>query len=321
MTTWKLIGNIIPPMSKLKWENEFDVYKNTPEYKYNEYKDEMLLYDFKRIYYKEWIHRIWGRSIGIIFGLPALYFMTRKSVPYSLKKRIVIYGCLIGFQGVLGWYMVKSGLDKEKDWSKETVKVSKHRLAAHMGTAVGLYCLMFWSTLTILKPVRQIKTSIIIANTINKMRKLNYMFKLSLFSTIIMGSYVAGLRAGLVYNSWPKFADRWIPEDIFFRLPFYKNFYENPVAVQFIHRSMAYMTLIISLNLAYISSKCNSHLSKHARYARNTLVTSVIVQIALGIFTVLHYVPTSLALLHQTNSIGTMSSALWLAHEIRKIPK
>ncbi|XP_042203133.1 cytochrome c oxidase assembly protein COX15 homolog isoform X2 [Homarus americanus] len=279
MTDWHLFGKR-PPISQIEWEREFSQYQDYPEFKLK--NKDISLEEFKFIWWMEYGHRQWGRTIGAFFLLPAAYFWQKGWFTRAMKKRVIACGVLIGFQGLLGWYMVKSGLEEHRFKEPSDVpRVSQYRLTAHLGSAFVLYSLFLWNALGVTYPAQQIKQ---VTAQAMKFRKLAHMTKGWVFITALSGALVAGLDAGLVYNSFPKMADRWIPSDLLAFSPTLRNFTENPTTVQFDHRIM----------------------------------------VGLGISTLLLYVPTGLAALHQSGSLLTLSFAIWLTHELKhlkKIPK
>lgn len=234
-----------------------------------------------------------------------------------MKKRIGVFGALLGFQGFLGWYMVKSGLS-EPVKQTDVPRVSQYRLAAHLGSALLLYVGFLWSSLDHLLP----KLTNPVALPAKQLRSITmraHNMMALIFTTALAGAFVAGLDAGLVYNSFPKMADRWIPTDLFTIEPTWRNFFENPTMVQFQHRVLGIATLAgICL---YAASLRRLVLPKRVEWALKTLVTMSVVQVTLGISTLLLYVPTSLAALHQSGSLALLSFALWLANELKRIPK
>ncbi|XP_071511026.1 heme A synthase COX15-like [Diadema antillarum] len=215
--------------------------------------------------------------------------------------------------GLLGWFMVKSGL--EEPAKHDIPRVSQYRLAAHLGSAFLLYSLMLWGGLTqVLKPL-----TIPSSKNLSLLRKCAHGSMAIIFTTALSGAFVAGLDAGLVYNSFPKMADKWIPEDVMAFDPKYKNIFENPTTVQFDHRILGTVTGLTITSLWLLARRVP--LPSRARLAANCMVGMVGVQITLGICTLLYYVPTSLAAAHQSGSLTLLSLALWFAHELRRIPK
>merc|ERR1712107_698939 len=208
-TDWTLLGKP-PPTTAAEWEEEFDKYRQSPEFKWK--NSQITLNEFKFIWYMEYGHRMWGRSIGAFFYIPAIAFWASGKLTPALKKRVLIAGGLLGFQGLLGWYMVKSGLDHNNFLGPcDVPRVSQYRLAAHLPSAVVLYSFLFWSAKSVLRPSI---TWSQVTPSMAAFRKLVIGSEALAFITLVSGAFVSGLDAGLVYNSFPKFADRWIPEDI-----------------------------------------------------------------------------------------------------------
>lgn len=202
----------------------------------------MTLSEFKRIWWMEYLHRQWGRCIGAVFALPAMYFWSKGYFSKAMKNRVLVFGTLIGLQGLMGWYMVKSGLEDRFQGPNDVPRVSQYRLAAHLSLAFLLYTFLISATFAHLRPVTK-QPLHLITRSWSQFRKLALYNKAIVFWTALSGAFVAGLDAGLVYNSWPKMGDKWIPEEILDMKPKYKNFTENPVTVQFDHRLMGYATL------------------------------------------------------------------------------
>jgi heme a synthase len=186
----------------------------------------MTLKEFKFIWQMEYGHRMWGRAIGAFYALPAAYFWTKGYFSRSMKARVLAFGALIGVQGLMGWYMVKSGLEDRFQGENDVPRVSQYRLATHLSFAFVLYSLFLWSALDNLMPAQTLKTQL--TNATRRFRKFAHATKGMIFLTALSGAFVAGLDAGLIYNSFPKMADRWIPSDILALSPTLRNFTENP---------------------------------------------------------------------------------------------
>merc|ERR1719391_1211974 len=312
MTDWNLVGRP-PPRTKEEWDEEFEKYKLSPEFKWKNF--DITMEDFKFIWYMEYIHRMWGRSIGAFFYLPAAAFWLSGMLTPAIKKRVLLAGGLLGFQGLLGWYMVKSGLDHNNFLGPSDVpRVSQYRLAAHLSSAVVLYSFLFWNAKEILKPAFKFNPSQVTPAMLS-FRKLVISSKALAFITLVSGAFVAGLDAGLVYNSFPKFADRWIPEDILAFSPTLRNITENPTTVQFNHRILGTSTLAA---LLLVAGRAQSlPLPPHLRLTALALGGMGCVQVAMGITTLLLYVPVPVAAAHQSGALATLSLAMWLAHEMR----
>jgi len=323
MTDWNLAGRP-PPMSTEEWLEEFEKYKLSPEFKWKNF--DISLEDFKFIWYMEYIHRMWGRTIGAAFYIPATVFWMRGMLTPALKKRVMLMGGLLGFQGLLGWYMVKSGLEHDNFLGPNDVpRVSQYRLAAHLSSAVVLYSVLFWNAKEILAPAFRM-TPEKVTPALAQLRKMVISSKALVFLTLVSGAFVAGLDAGLVYNSFPKFADRWIPEDLLLFSPLLRNITENPTCVQFDHRVLGILSLSLITATAAKALRTPG-LPPHIRTAALVLGAAGWMQVCLGITTLLLYVPVPVAALHQSGALATLSVAMWTAHDMKfmkilsKIPK
>jgi cytochrome c oxidase assembly protein subunit 15 len=213
--------------------------------------------------------------------------------------------------------MVKSGLE-DNPQNKDVPRVSQYRLASHLGSAFLLYSGFLWSSLTHLLPNQQ-SVKPVDAKLLRSVSMKSHGLMTLIFTTALAGAFVAGLDAGLVYNSFPKMADRWIPTDLFTIEPKWRNFFENPTMVQFQHRILGIAT--ISAICLYALTMRKVPLSSRANLALKSLVTMSFVQVSLGIATLLYYVPVKLAALHQSGSLALLSFAIWLASELKRIPK
>ncbi|XP_054739161.1 cytochrome c oxidase assembly protein COX15 homolog [Anastrepha obliqua] len=309
MVNWKLLGEK-KPSNLEEWESEFHKYQQFPEFKLK--NSSMTLEEFKFIYMMEYIHRMWGRAIGAAFLFPAIYFWRRNYFTNTTKKYVLVLGAFIGLQGLMGWYMVKSGLEDKFQDINDVPRVSQYRLASHLGVAFILYSLFLSSGLKKLLPPTKILSS---SKSIVHLKKLAHLSKGFVFLTAISGAFVAGLDAGLVYNSFPKMADKWIPDDILAFEPIQRNFTENPTTVQFNHRVLGITTLATVSLLWMYSRRCV--LPKRAYYAMNATMIMVWLQATLGITTLLNHVPIPLATAHQSGSLLLLSFALWLSQELR----
>lgn len=267
----------------------------------------------------EYGHRMWGRMIGAFFAIPAAYFWSKGYLKKGMKIRVAAFGTLIGMQGLMGWYMVKSGLEDRFHGENDVPRVSQYRLAAHLSFAFVLYTLFLWSALDHLLPAQKLQQ---ITSSALRFRKLAHASKVMIFLTAMSGAFVAGLDAGLVYNSFPKMADRWIPSDILEFSPKLRNFTENPTTVQFDHRVLGTATLTLISGIWFLSRKCK--LPPRAYKAATAVAIMGWFQVILGITTLLTYVPVPLAASHQSGSLVLLSLAVWLTHEckfLKKLPK
>ncbi|KAK7930843.1 hypothetical protein WMY93_007238 [Mugilogobius chulae] len=312
MVDWHLVREMKPPQTQEEWEEEFSKYQQFPEFKILNHS--MTLPEFKFIFYMEWGHRMWGRLVGLSYILPAIYFWRKGYFTRSMKGKVLGLCGFVFFQGLLGWYMVKSGLE-EKPESHDIPRVSQYRLCAHLGSALLLYCASLWTGLTLLQsPQKLVETK-----NVMLLRKFAKGTGILVFLTALSGAFVAGLDAGLVYNSFPKMGERWIPDDLLAFSPTLKNVFENPTTVQFDHRILGISTLAAITGLYLFSRKVM--LPKRAKMAISLLTAMAYGQVALGISTLLLYVPTPLAATHQSGSLALLSLAIWVLAELRKVPK
>lgn len=272
----------------------------------------MTLEEFKTIFWMEYIHRMWGRAIGAVFLLPAAYFWKKNYFNSSAKKFVLLMGTLIGCQGLMGWYMVKSGLENRFDDVNDVPRVSQYRLATHLGAAFVLYTLFLSQGLKRLLPSESLNG---VTSQALRFKRLAYAAKGLIFLTAFSGAFVAGLDAGLVYNSFPKMGDKWIPDDILAFQPVNKNITENPTTVQFNHRILGISTLTLVSAMWLLSRK--TKLPRRAYWAINAAAAVAWLQVTLGISTLIHHVPVPLAAAHQSGSLLLLSFAVWLSHELK----
>lgn len=274
----------------------------------------MTLAEFKFIFFMEYAHRMWGRCIGAAFALPAIYFWSRGYLTAAMKPKVLVYGALIGVQGLMGWYMVQSGLEDRFKEPDDVPRVSQYRLASHLSFALILYAAFLWSAFDHLLPATQMPAAAITKAT-RTFRRLAHATKGMVFLTALSGAFVAGLDAGLVYNSFPKMADRWIPTDIMAYSPWLRNFTENPTTVQFDHRCMGVATLTMITALWMLSRR--RQLPPRAYAAATAVAAAGWLQVLLGVTTLLTYVPIPLAASHQSGSLLLLSTTIWLTHELK----
>lgn len=315
MVDWHLIKGMKPPRTQEEWEKEFEKYQKYPEYKYS--NQDISLTQFKWIWYMEYAHRMWGRMVGAVFYLPAAYFWYKGWFNRGMKIRVGVFGALIMCQGLLGWYMVKSGLDEELISKTEIPRVSPYRLAAHLSLAFLLYAGLIWCGLSQFIP----RARYTLTPQLRRFRMFAHTCKGFVGLTAFSGAFVAGLDAGLVYNSFPKMADRWIPTDLFALEPKWKNFFENPTTTQFVHRILG-TTTVSSIAILFLLARPLT-LPGRANIALNCLLGMSALQVSLGIATLLYYVPTHLAASHQAGALSLLTIAVWLTNELRKplVPK
>ena len=301
ISNYKLISGVIPPMNDIEWQEAFDLYKQYPEYQ--KLNNHFNLQDFKDIYFWEWLHRVIGRFIGLVFLLPFLYFLLTKQLSKStIKKSIILLG-LGAFQGFMGWYMVKSGLVDNPD-------VSHYRLAAHLTTAFVTFAYTFWVALDLIYPVKK---------DINKEFRDFIRFALVvLLIQIIYGAFVAGLDAGFIHNHWPMMSEgKFMHETVFIeQQPWYKNFFEGKSGVQFAHRILAYIVVFFVIAIWQKSKKMT--LTSPQSNGILSLLIVVGIQFLLGVFTILYQVPVWLGVAHQVGAFILLSSMIFTLHRFTK---
>ncbi|KAJ3247867.1 Cytochrome c oxidase assembly protein cox15 [Chytriomyces hyalinus] len=333
ITEWNLIKGMKPPTTEEEWMVEFDKYKKFPEYTLLNHN--ITLSEFKFIFYMEWGHRMLGRFIGLSFILPGLYFAARGYMTPAIAKRSFVVACLIGCQGVLGWYMVKSGLREELFESKQFHGVSQYWLAAHLGSAFIIYSTMLLTGLEILrtssKGARLLSEQVVAAFRQPGFRVFamsTHNIAALVLLTAFSGAFVAGLDAGLIYNEFPYMGDGLVPSDMWALsdpskaekpIPWWRNLLENHAAVQFNHRVLAMTTATAVTALWVVSRKFT--LPRSSRMAMNALLGVTALQVSLGISTLLYLVPVPLAAAHQSGSLLLLSTSLWLLHTLRVLPK
>lgn len=284
---WKPIAGILPPLTLADWELLFAQYQTSPEF--IKLHPSMNLDEFKSIFWWEYIHRVLGRVIGIVFLLPFLYFLVRKKIRKDLMPHLIVMFILGGLQGYMGWYMVKSGLVDDP-------YVSPIRLMLHLGLALIIYGYMLVIAIKILKP-----DIVIEKNVAQKLRVKTHVMLMLIGVTILSGALVAGLDAGLVYNTFPLMDGEWVPHDYASQSPFYVNLFRNMAAVQFNHRLLAILTFVF---IVYFWIKSlNLVLPNAFKMLCHLLMFIALVQVVLGISTLLLVVPLTLAILHQLNAI------------------
>jgi heme a synthase len=301
ITEWNPVMGAIPPLDAAQWQVQFDLYQATPQYRI--LNAGMSLAAFKSIFWWEYTHRLWGRLIGAVFLLPFLYFLVRGRIGPRLGIRLAILFGLGALQGAVGWFMVMSGLEGR-------ISVSQYRLAAHLGLALLIYAYMLWLALDLLWPP---------APAPRPMRPSAYRRACALaawiFLVALSGSFVAGLHAGLIYNSFPLMDGSLIPHGLYPLSPWFKSAFEDVMTVQFDHRLLALATF--ALVLAFRLSLIKLELGTRGRRAADLLCGMVFVQVALGIATLVLVVPIPLAAAHQAGALILFSLALWTAHELR----
>jgi cytochrome c oxidase assembly protein subunit 15 len=295
---WQPIVGALPPLDDAAWQETFGKYKQTPEYRL--VNPGMSLEGFKSIFWWEYVHRLLGRLIGAAFLLPLLWFALRRRINRALTwKLLAIFG-LGGLQGALGWYMVKSGL-------VDNPRVSQYRLTAHLGLAFLIYAAMLWVSLDLLF----LRASAVSGG----LRRFAAALAVLIFVMVLSGGLVAGIRAGLAYNTFPLMNGRLVPPEIFSLDPWYLNFSSNMATVQFDHRLIAWL-LAFLVPWFWLRVRREAAPSR-AKLGAHLLLAALALQIALGIATLLLAVPVPLAAAHQAGALLVFSAALFAAHSLR----
>lgn len=299
MVEWRPLMGALPPMDTAEWERVFNLYKETPQYKH--LNEGMSLPEFKNIFVWEWVHRLLGRAIGIVYTVPFVLFVVLKRIPRVYLPSFIGFLLLGAGQGLMGWYMVKSGL-------VDVPSVSHYRLAAHLGLAFLLFGLLLNMALKFSVP--PVPEKALMAPLHRPVRRSLILLGI----TIFYGVLVAGLDAGLIYNSFPMMGQYPWPGEGLDMQPLWKNFVENHAMVQFIHRLLALLTFVsIMLN---ISKSLN--FQKSARLSRlfGIMGFVVILQVTLGILTLLTQVSLPLAVMHQGGALLLLGTLIWAMHEL-----
>lgn len=303
MTDWHLVTDTFPPTSEQAWNEAFEEYKKFPEYQKINIHNDFTLDDYKFIYFWEWFHRFIGRIIGLVFIIPFVYFLIKRKLDASTIKKCIILLFMGGFQGFLGWFMVKSGLIDNPD-------VSHYRLALHLTFAFITFAYTLWVALNLIYPDK---------NEVHlPLRKLARIAMVVLIIQIIYGGFVAGLNAGLIHNHWPLMSEgKLIHETVWIEQPtLLQNLTEGKSGVQFVHRTLAYVVVALML-LLYVRSKKYSLTNLQSKSVK-TLVLFVFIQFILGIFTLLFHVPLWLGLAHQLMAFLLLSAMTFTLHRFSK---
>jgi heme a synthase len=296
---WQPIVGTLPPLDDKAWHETFRKYQQTPEFR--QVNPDMELAGFKRIFWWEYAHRLLGRLIGAAFLLPLLWFAARGRIARRLGWKLAAMFALGGLQGAMGWYMVQSGLVDDP-------RVSQYRLAAHLGFALLIYAAMLWIALDLLSQ-REAEAAP------RGLRRFAFALAGLVFAMALSGGLVAGIHAGLAYNTFPLMNGYFLPPGMFVIEPWYLNFFANMATVQFDHRLIAW--LLAFLVPWFCLRVRRAQASPRARMAAALLLAALVLQIALGIATLLLAVPVPLAAAHQAGALLVFTTALLAAHSLR----
>jgi cytochrome c oxidase assembly protein subunit 15 len=301
MVEWKPIVGLLPPLNDAEWQAAFEMYRKSPEYRYVNIG--MTVEGFQSIFWLEYIHRMIGRFIGVAFFIPFVYFWLRGKIAKGLLPKLVAMFLLGGAQGALGWFMVASGL-------AEDPHVSPYRLTAHLGLAVTIFIYMLWVALGLLG-YRRNRTD----SEHPRLKKFAVATTVLAFVTILSGGLVAGLKAGFAYNTFPLMGGKLIPDGIMALEPAWINFFDNIITAQFTHRVLAISVLV--LVIALWTSARRRALSQATRTAFNAMLAMAVIQVTLGISTLLLHIPIPLASAHQAGAVVLLTTLLIVTHRLR----
>ena len=301
MVEWKPLVGSIPPLDEAQWEAVFLRYQATPEYQ--KVNRGMALEEFKGIFWWEYFHRLLGRAIGVVFALPLVYFLLRRKIDGPLALKLAGIFLLGGLQGAMGWYMVKSGL-------VDNPRVSQFRLTAHLGIALLILAAMLWTALGVLHPHRT-------AHDAPRRRLSTFAAALAalIFLMALSGGFVAGIRAGFAYNTFPLMNGHLVPPEILALEPWWDNLFSNMATVQFNHRMIAWLLMLL-VPAFWIAAR-RVPMPPRTRLATHALLGMLVIQVALGISTLLLGVPVPLAAAHQGGAVLLLAAAIWSSHELR----
>ncbi|MDR3506506.1 MAG: COX15/CtaA family protein [Caulobacteraceae bacterium] len=301
ITQWKPISGALPPLNHQAWMAEFQNYQKIPQYQF--INRGMSLEQFKGIFWWEWAHRLLGRIVGVVFAVPFIGFLITRRLPPRLIWRCVVLFALGGLQGLVGWWMVASGLETR-------VYVAPERLAAHLGLALILYCALIWTGWEAWtgqgRPTRP-----------TPWKPASAIFLVLVYVQCLLGALVAGNKAGLVYNDWPLMNGAWLPTD-YRSGGLWATLAHSQAAVQFNHRIAAYVVLVFGLSIAFIAGRA-IHLPERYRGAAVTIGVLVSLQAALGVATLMTHAPLTMSILHQTGAAIVLAVAATFAWRSRRL--
>jgi len=294
ITEWDVISGALPPVSEADWTTAFDKYQAIPEYRLQ--NKGMSLSDFKTLYWWEWGHRQLGRAIGLVWALGFLGFLVTRKIPPGWAGRLLLPGVLGGVQGAIGWWMVSSGLEGSM------LDVASYRLAVHLGLAFVILGLLAWFVFLLGREERDLIQARRGAE--RRLWRLVGLWLGLVFVQVELGALVAGIDAGRAFTDWPLMAGGFLPVDFWMQDLGWRNLFENPGFVQFVHRMVGYLVLAVAL-FAWLRGRRSAHAATRAAFAMAAL--GVLAQVVLGIVTVIHAAPLQLAILHQL-----MAVTLWV---------
>jgi len=307
ITDWSFMGSA-PPLNAEMWQQRFEKYQQSPEFiKIN---STMTLQEFKPIFLWEYIHRMIGRIMMYVFAVGFIYFLIKKKIKKEMWGRFTLLFFMGAMQAVIGWWMVYSGLQKQP-------AVSHYRLATHLMSAFTLFAFTFWFALKLIFEQNNEGE-----NEGKKLKKLSIFFFCVLIFQIVYGAFTAGyvegnaakIRPGHIFNTWPKMGDSWVAEQVYMKPSLFENLLENASGIQFMHRTLAVIIVILLCVIWYKSTKLN--LTKQQNLGVNLLIFGVTIQFILGILTLLYNVPVVMGALHQTGAFFLFASCIYLIHQL-----
>ncbi len=296
MVEWKPVVGIVPPLSQQQWQESFDKYKQFPEYR--KINREMSVDEYKSIFWFEYSHRVLGRTIGLAFLIPFLIFLARGRIERTHTLKFIAMFVLGGLQGLLGWYMVKSGLVNQPH-------VSQYRLTAHLIAAISIYSYILWVAWGFLLPRPSLDNT-----SHRKIMRYSFVLTALILLMIVSGGFVAGTKAGLAYNTFPTMNGYWIPEGLYAQQPWWINLFENITTIQFNHRMIAW--LLIACVPAFWFYAMRNITEPQTRLALHLLLLILAIQVTLGIATLLFAVPVVLGAAHQTGALVLLTVILFI---------
>jgi len=302
---WAPLSGALPPLTTAEWERLFAIYQQIPEYRVD--NAGMTLAEFKTIFWWEYVHRLWGRLIGVVFLLPFLWFLLRGRLRRGLAPHLALIFLLGGLQGALGWYMVASGFAERTD-------VSQYRLVAHLGAAVAIYAYILWVALGLLRPAPALSPDPRAGGLRAGLAALAVLVAVAMAS----GGFVAGLNAGMIYNTFPLMGGHLVPDDYGTLAPWPSNLFENVAAVQFNHRVLAVLC-VAAASALWLRGRALA-LAPAARRVLDLVLLMALVQFALGVSALLLVVPVWLGALHQGGALVLLTLALVALHLLRPAP-
>jgi cytochrome c oxidase assembly protein subunit 15 len=298
MVEWRPIMGALPPSNSDEWQSAFDAYQQYPEYKLE--NRDMDLAGFKTIFYWEYGHRVLGRFIGILYFFPLLAFFLLGRIDKPLMPKLLFGLVLGGMQGLMGWYMVKSGL-------VDMPRVSHYRLAAHLMLAMSILAYLFWLTLGLLQVERARGAGA-------GLKAVVHAFAFFLLIQLIWGAFTAGSHAGLGYNTYPRMNELWIADAVFAMQPWWLNLFESTATVQFVHRWVGAALLLLG-SVGWVMAMAGP--SRRVKLAASATLAATLIQFGIGVLTLIHVIPLGLASLHQAWACVVLLSTVYLIYVVR----